>query len=111
MTKAGSVGGELRQGEVFGGSGAAARGLFECGFAAVSRIIGLFTVENLLDGEDLQAGIDCAVEGSALVEACLGGFVLPRKGGAVKGQENADLSGIGVVRTFLDAKCKNWAPA
>jgi len=70
---AGLIGGKQREREVFGGGGAAARGFFECRVAA-GRVHRLFAVENLLDGEDLQAGIGCAVEGSAFVEACPGGF-------------------------------------
>ena len=54
--------GQERQGEVFGGGGAAARGLFEGGVAAMGGIVGLLAVENLLDGEDLQARPGAAVE-------------------------------------------------
>ena len=51
------VGGEQREGEVLGGGGTVARGFFEGGVAAVGGIVGLFAVEDLLNGEDLQAGI------------------------------------------------------
>jgi hypothetical protein len=41
-----------RQGEVFGGSGAAARGFFEGGVTAVGRVIGLFAAE---EGQEAPA--------------------------------------------------------
>ena len=53
--------GEQGQGEVFGGCGAAARGFLEGGVAAVEGVLGLAAVEDLLDGEDLEAGVGCAV--------------------------------------------------
>ena len=66
------VSGQEREGEVFGGGGAAARGFFEGGVAAVGGVLGLAAVENLLDGEDLEAGISAAV--GRFVEPGLGGF-------------------------------------
>jgi hypothetical protein len=45
-----------REGGVFG-AGAGFGGLFEGGVAAVERVFGLFAVENLLDGEDLDRNL------------------------------------------------------
>lgn len=41
---------EQREGEVFGGGGAAFGGFFEGGVAAVEGVLGLAAVEDLLDG-------------------------------------------------------------
>lgn len=43
-----------REGEVFG-TGAGFGGLLEGGVATVERVFGLFPVEDLLDGENLDA--------------------------------------------------------
>jgi len=59
------------QGQVFGGGGAAARGFFEGGVAAVEGLFGLLAVKNLLNGEDLQARVGGAVGG--FVQAGFGG--------------------------------------
>jgi hypothetical protein len=67
--------GEQGKGEVFSGGGTAARGLLEGGVAAVGGVIGLLPIENLLDGEDLQAGVRAAVGG--FVESSFGGFADP----------------------------------
>ena len=53
------------------------------------RILGLLAVENLLDGEDLQAGIGAAVGG--FVEAGFGGFAEHGFGGFFEAEEDADL--------------------
>ncbi len=64
--------GEQREDHVFGGGGAVARGLLKGGVAAMGRIIGLPAVENLLDGENLQARVGAAVGG--FIESGLGGW-------------------------------------
>ena len=81
--------GEERQTEVFGGGGAAARSFFEGGVAAMGRIVGLLAVENLLDGEDLQAGLGAAVGG--FVEAGFGGFAEHGFGRFLETEKDADL--------------------
>src|ERR1035437_2491775 len=48
-------GGKQGQGKVFGGGGTGARCFFEGGVDAVAGIVWLLAVENLLDGEDLDA--------------------------------------------------------
>jgi len=65
------VAGQEGQGQVFGGGGAAARGFFEGGVAAVEGLFGLLAVKNLLNGEDLQARVGGAVGG--FVQAGFGG--------------------------------------
>ena len=57
------VGREEREGKVGGGVGAAARGFFEGGVAAVEGVFGLLAVEDLLDGEDLELWVGGAVGG------------------------------------------------
>ena len=52
-------------------------------------VLRLAAVEDLLDGEDLQAGVCCAVRG--LVEAGFGGFLEHGFGGLLKAEEDADL--------------------
>ena len=81
--------GEQGQGEVFGGGGAAARGLLEGGVAAVRGILGLLAVKDLLDGEDLKPGPRAIVAGA--VEAGFGGFFEHGFGGLVKRNKDADL--------------------
>ena len=77
------------QGQVFGGGWAAARGFFEGGVAAVEGVFGLLAVENLLDGEDLEARVGGAVGG--FVEASFGGFFDHGFGGFFKAEEDAHL--------------------
>jgi len=55
----------------------------------VEGVLRLAAVEDLLDGEDLQAGVCCAVRG--LVEAGFGGFLEHGFGGLLKAEEDADL--------------------
>ena len=77
------------QGQVFGGGWSAAGGFFEGGVPAVKGVFGLFAVENLLDGEDLQLGVGGAVGG--FVESGFGGFLEHGLGGSVKGKKDSDL--------------------
>ena len=49
-----------------GGGGAAFGGFFEGGVAAMEGVLGLASVEDLLDGQDLEAGVGGAVGGAAL---------------------------------------------
>ena len=77
------------QGQVFGGGWAAARGFFEGGVAAVEGVFGLLAVENLLDGEDLEARVGGAVGG--FVEASFGGFFDHGFGGFFKAEEDSHL--------------------
>ena len=55
------IGREEGEGEVFRGCRAAAAGFFEGGVGAVAGVFGLFAVEDLLDGEDLDARVGGAV--------------------------------------------------
>ena len=77
------------QGQVFGGGWAAARGFFEGGVAAVEGVFGLLAVENLLDGEDLEARVGGAVGG--FVEASFSGFPGHWLGGFFEAEEDAHL--------------------
>ena len=61
-----------RQSVVGGSLGAASGGFFEGGVAAVERVFGLLSVEQLLDGEDLNSRVAGSVGG--LVEAGFGGL-------------------------------------
>ena len=83
------VAGQEGQGQVFGGGGTAAEGFFEGGVAAVEGVGGLLAVQNLLDGEDLEAWVGGAVGG--FVESGLGGFTEHGFGGLLKAEKDADL--------------------
>ena len=78
------------QGQVFGGGWSAAGGFFEGGVPAVKGVFGLFAVENLLDGEDLQLGVGGAVGG--FVKSGLGGLLEHGFGWGFETEEDADLS-------------------
>jgi hypothetical protein len=55
----------------------------------MERILRLLAVENLLDGEDLQAGI-CGIVGG-FVEASFGGFAEHGTGWFLEAEEDSDL--------------------
>ena len=54
IVSGGLFGREEGEGEVFGGGGTGAGGFLEGGVTAVEGVLGLFAVEDLLDGEDLN---------------------------------------------------------
>jgi hypothetical protein len=77
------------QSVVGGGFGAASWCFFEGGVAAVEWVLGLLSVEELLDGQDLQARVAGAVGG--FVEAGFGGFFEHWFGGLLEAEEDSDL--------------------
>ena len=78
------------KGSVRFSAGAGARGFLECCVPAVQWVLRLFTVKNLLDGEDLQPGVGSAI--ARFVEPGFGCLAEHGFGRRFKAEEDADLS-------------------